>query len=41
MPRILVIEDEANVQETIRTFLEEEGYLVSLAGNGVAGIAQA
>ena len=41
MPRILVIEDEANVQETIRTFLEEEGYQVSLAGNGVAGIAQA
>jgi diguanylate cyclase (GGDEF)-like protein len=41
MPHILVIEDEANVQETIRTFLEEEGYQVSLAGNGRIGIETA
>ena len=41
MPRILVIEDEANVQQTIRTVLEEEGYDVVVAGNGREGIAAA
>jgi diguanylate cyclase (GGDEF)-like protein len=41
MPHILVIEDEANVQESIRTFLEEEGYQVSVAGNGRIGIETA
>lgn len=35
--RILVIEDETDIQNIIKAFLESEGYLVCLAGDGLAG----
>ena len=39
MPKtILVIEDEESIQKIIRAFLEDAGYSVILAGDGVAGI---
>lgn len=36
--RILVVEDEKNVANAIRTGLETEGYAVDLAGDGRAGL---
>ena len=39
MPKtILVIEDEESIQKIIRAFLEDAGYSVILAGDGVSGI---
>lgn len=35
---ILVIEDEKSIQKIIRAFLEDAGYTVILAGDGVEGI---
>ncbi len=40
MARILVIDDDADVGETLRLQLEEGGYGVDVAGNGRAGIAK-
>lgn len=37
MKRILVIEDDPDIQELIRNFLQDAGYLVSLAGDGLEG----
>ncbi|MFL5262348.1 MAG: response regulator, partial [Anaeromyxobacteraceae bacterium] len=34
-PRVLVADDEKDIRETIGQLLEYEGYLVSLAGDGV------
>jgi DNA-binding response OmpR family regulator len=39
--RILVVEDEANIRETLAFNLEREGYLVTLAGGGAEGVAKA
>lgn len=36
--QILIIEDEADISKTIRYFLEEEGYDVSIAGSGEEGL---
>ena len=36
--RLLIIEDELPVAETLRDFLQEEGHQVLLAGNGVEGL---
>jgi DNA-binding response OmpR family regulator len=36
--RLLIIEDELPVAETLRDFLQEEGHHVLLAGNGVEGL---
>ncbi len=36
--KILVIEDEANIAQLIRLYLEQAGYTVSVASDGVAGL---
>ena len=38
MPKILVIEDEANVQKLAKTNLTASGYRVLTAGNGEEGL---
>lgn len=39
--RILVIEDEANIQELIKYNLEKNGYRVTVANNGIDGLEEA
>ena len=40
MPKsILTIEDEKNIQNILKAFLEDAGYNITLAGDGMAGIA--
>lgn len=39
MLQILVIEDDKDIQEVLKNYLTAEGYSVSLAGDGVEGIA--
>lgn len=39
--RILVIEDESNIQELIKYNLEKNGYKVILTDNGIAGLNEA
>ena len=36
--RVLVIDDNSDIRESLRWLLESEGYLVSLAANGVEGL---
>ncbi|GCF06548.1 response regulator transcription factor [Dictyobacter arantiisoli] len=36
--KILVIEDEANITQVIRLYLEQAGYAVSTASDGIAGL---
>jgi CheY-like chemotaxis protein len=38
MPHILVIDDEVQIREVLRTVLERVGYTVSEAGNGIEGL---
>ncbi len=38
MPKILVIEDEANIQKLMKTNLTASGYRVLVAGNGEEGL---
>jgi len=38
--KILIIEDEKSIQNIIRAFLEDAGYSVVLADDGVDGIAK-
>lgn len=38
--KILIVEDEANIRELLRLYLEREGYAVFEAENGVEGIKQ-
>ena len=37
--RIVVIEDDAVVAETLALYLEQAGYTVAAAKNGIAGLA--
>ena len=37
--RVLIIEDNLDAQETLRTFLESEGHRVSVASDGPSGLA--
>ena len=39
--KIVVIDDESSVQEVVRGYLEKDGYLVYVAGNGRDGLALA
>jgi len=39
--KIVVIDDEPSVQEVVRGYLEKDGYLVYVAGNGQEGLALA
>lgn len=43
MPRgkVLIVEDERDIQDLVRAYLEKEDFLVSVAGNGLAGLDQA
>lgn len=40
MYRILIVEDEKDIQEILRNYLVDQGYAVTLAGDGVDGIAK-
>lgn len=40
MYRVLVIEDEEDIQEILKNYLSDEGYEVTLADDGVDGIAK-
>jgi len=39
--RVLIVEDNVDAQETLRTFLEAEGHRVSVASDGPSGLAHA
>ena len=39
--KVVVIDDEPSVQEVVRGYLEKDGYLVYVAGNGREGLALA
>ena len=39
--KVVVIDDEPSVQEVVRGYLERDGYLVYVAGNGTEGLALA
>jgi DNA-binding response OmpR family regulator len=40
MKRILIVEDDATLRESLAAVLEAEGYQVSLAGDGAEGLAK-
>ena len=40
MNRILIVEDEPDIQELLRTYLEDAGYATAVAGDGVAALEQ-
>lgn len=39
MNRILIVEDEPDIQELLRAYLEDAGYQTAIAGDGVAALA--
>ena len=39
MKHILIVEDEPDIQELLRTYLEDAGYQTAVAGDGVAALA--
>ena len=39
MRKILIVEDEPDIQELLRTYLEDAGYQTAVAGDGVAALA--
>src|SRR6266568_4488807 len=41
MPKILLVEDEINVSSFIKRGLEEEGYYVDVAYDGITGVGMA
>ena len=38
--KILVIEDDGNIAELLRLYLEKDGFAVTIAGNGAIGVAE-
>ena len=38
MKKILIVEDEPDIQELLRTYLEDAGYETAVAGDGVAAL---
>ena len=40
MKKALVIEDDGNIAELLRLYLEKDGFIVSIADNGAAGVAE-
>ena len=40
MKKALVIEDDSNIAELLRLYLEKDGFTVSIADNGAAGVAE-
>ena len=38
MKKILIVEDEPDIQELLRTYLEDAGYETAAAGDGVAAL---
>ena len=38
MKRILIVEDEPDIQELLRAYLEDAGYQTAVAGDGVAAL---
>ena len=40
MPKILVVDDEANIIELVRLYLEREGYEVDEASNGIDAVSK-
>lgn len=38
--KILIVEDDGNIRELLRLYLEREGYEITEAGNGEEGVAQ-
>lgn len=40
MYRILVVEDEADIQKILKNYLVDQGYAVALADDGVDGIVK-
>ena len=38
MKSILIIEDEPDIQELLRAYLEDAGYRTAVAGDGVAAL---
>ncbi len=41
MPRLLVVDDDLDIQQTLKVLLELEGYAVTTASDGVEGCAAA
>ena len=39
MKKILIVEDEPDIQELLRTYLEDAGYETAVAGDGVAALS--
>ena len=38
--KVLVIEDEVNIAELLRLYLEKDGFQVRIAGDGATGVAR-
>ncbi|MEG2377742.1 MAG: response regulator transcription factor [Clostridia bacterium] len=38
--RVLVVEDDANIAELIRLYLEKDGYEVAIAADGLVGVSK-
>lgn len=39
MQRILIVEDDLDIQELLKNFLQEVGYAVTLASDGIEAIS--
>jgi len=38
--RVLIVEDDDNIAELLRLYLEKDGFTVAIAGNGAVGVAE-